>query len=114
MEHAVIDWDQLDMIADGFTPDFLEIYHEYLAEIPGLLGNLREKIRSGDALQTSRIAHQIKGSSANFGFIGLSQPVAILEQEAKAGSLARAVEHLAAAELGFSRAVAEVKARKGV
>lgn len=102
------------MIADGFTPDFVEIYHEYLAEIPGLFASLREKITQNDAAQASRVAHQIKGSSANFGFIGISQPVANIEMEAKGGSLSGAPGWLLQAEQAFTAASAEVKARRGV
>lgn len=114
MHSDVIDWEQLDMIADGFTPDFVEIYHEYLAEMPGLLASLREKISQNDAAQAARVAHQIKGSSANFGFIGVSQPVANLEMEAKGGSLEKAAGYLFQAETGFSAATAEVKTRRNV
>lgn len=114
MQSDVIDWEQLDMIGDGFTPDFVEIYHEYLAEIPGLFASLREKIAQGDAAQASKVAHQIKGSSANFGFIGVSQPVAAIEMDAKGGSLASAPGLLFQAENGFKTAAAEVKAKRGV
>lgn len=111
---AVIDWEQLDMIADGFTQDFVEIYDEFVAEIPGLLAMVRENVSAGDPLQTSRTAHQLKGSAANFGFIGVSGPMASLEMEAKAGSLEKAGEHIAAAEAGFAAAVGEAKERRGV
>lgn len=114
MNSPVLDWEQLDMIADGFTPDFMEIYEEYIAEIPNLLADLGQKIAAGDALQVSKIAHQLKGSAANFGYIGVSQPMAELEQEAKAGSLSRAAELYAAAQQGFSQAAAEVNTRRGV
>jgi len=114
MSSTPIDWEQLDMIADGFAPEFVEIYQEYLAEIPVLLSNLRQKIQENDAAQSARIAHQIKGSSANFGFIGISQPIASLEQEAKSGSLASAPSLLSQAENGFALAVAEVKSKQGV
>lgn len=109
-----VDWEQLDMIADGFTPDFLEIYQEYLTEIPILLGDLRQKITAGDASQVARSAHQIKGSSANFGFVGVSSPMAVLEQQAKTGSLAGAETLLAEAEEGFKNGLAEVKEKRGV
>ena len=102
------------MIADGFVPDFVEIYQEYLAEMPGLLGNLRQAVLAADAPIASRLAHQIKGSSANFGFIGVSHPAAELEQEAKGGSLARGLDLASEAESGFQAAMAEVKARVGV
>lgn len=48
MSSSSIDWEQLDMIADGFTPDFVEIYREYLAEIPVRFIELRNKIRAND------------------------------------------------------------------
>jgi len=114
MSASPIDWEQLDMISDGFSADFLEIYQEYLAEIPVLLTDLRQKIAAGDASQAAKVAHQIKGSSANFGFVGISQPVATLEYEAKAGSLSQAPDLLARAEQGFRSAVAEVRAQRGV
>jgi HPt (histidine-containing phosphotransfer) domain-containing protein len=111
--NALIDWEQLDMIADGFTPDFVEIYQEYLAEIPLLLKELEQRISTNDPVSTARMAHQIKGSSANFGFIGVSHPIAKMESEAKAGSLASALGWLAEAQNGFDGAMAEVKAKRG-
>jgi HPt (histidine-containing phosphotransfer) domain-containing protein len=114
MHSNVIDWEQLDMIADGFTPDFVEIYHEYLAEIPGLFASLREKILQNDPGLATKVAHQIKGSSANFGFTGVSQPVANIEMEARSGSLVNAQALLLQAEQAFGAATAEVKSRRGV
>lgn len=114
MSSSSIDWEQLDMIADGFTPDFVEIYREYLAEIPVRFIELRNKIRANDPNQVARAAHQIKGSSANFGFIGVSQPTAKLEQEAKSGSLTNASLYLSEAENGFALAVSEVRARQSI
>ena len=111
---SVIDWEQLDMIADGFTEDFVEIYREFVAEIPGLFATLQSNIAAADTAQAARTAHQLKGSSANFGFIGISQPMSALEQEAKGGSLANAPEHLSSARAGFSAAVLEVNEKHGV
>lgn len=102
------------MITDGFAPDFVEIYHEYLAEFPGLLTQLREAVQACDATTSARLAHQIKGSSANFGFVGTSRPAANLEQEAKQDSLTNAETLIDEAEAGFHAAVAEVKSRAGV
>ena len=102
------------MIADGFTPDFVEIYQEYIAEIPQLLSDLGQKIVATDTVNAAKLAHQVKGSSANFGFVGVSHPIAQIEQDAKAGSLASAQLLLAQAQSGFRQAVAEVKAKRGV
>lgn len=107
---ALIDWEQLDMIADGFTPDFVEIYREFVSEMPALLSQLRDKVLAGDSVAAAKVAHQIKGSSANFGFVGVSRAAATLEQSAKAGSLADASALLGDATLSFEKAVAEVRA----
>lgn len=109
----LIDWEQLDMIADGFTPDFVEIYHEYLSETPSLFLQLRQRVAANDVSGAGKLAHQIKGSSANFGFIGVSQPAAKLEIEAKGGSLQGAHAWLAEAESAFQQAALEVKAKRG-
>ncbi len=114
MNSPLIDWEQLDMIADGFEPEFVEIYHEFLAEMPGLFASMREKMAANDALQVSRVAHQIKGSAANFGFIGISQPFSALEQESKGGSIANAATYLAQGEAALQGATAEVKSQRGV
>jgi len=102
------------MIADGFSPEFVEIYHEFLAEMPGLFATLKEKVAANDAAQAARAAHQIKGSSANFGFTGVSAPVSILEQDAKGGSLANAHAQILESENAFHSAVQEVKIARGV
>ncbi len=110
---SLIDWEQLDMIADGFSPDFVEIYQEYLAETPDLFLQLRHNLAANDAVASAKTAHQIKGSSGNFGFIGVSQPMAKLEVESKGGSLAGAQEWLTEAEGAFQQAALEVKAKRG-
>ena len=48
MASELIDWEQLDMMADGYTPDFVEIYREFLDQTPELLRVLEEHVASGD------------------------------------------------------------------
>ena len=74
----------------------------------------KEKIAQNDIVQAAKVAHQTKGSSANFGFTGVSQPVANIEMEAKGGSIANAPGWLFQAENAFQAAAAEVKTRRGV
>ena len=108
----LIDWEQLDMIADGFTPDFLDIYREFLEETPSLFLQLRHQLTSNNAGEASKVAHQIKGSAANFGFVGVSQPMAKIEIDAKSGTLLNAATWLAEAERSFQEAALEVKAKR--
>ncbi len=63
-------------------PDLLaEIVTLYLRDTPERLRELRE--RSGDAGEIARVAHVIKGSSANLGASGLQELAARLEAAAQ-------------------------------
>ncbi len=109
---SAVDWEQLDMISEGFSADFMEIYVEFEAEIPVLLNDLRVAVTEGDAERAARVAHQLKGAAANFGFVGVSGPMTTLEAAAKDGALDRAEEWIAAADAGYRAAQDEVRARR--
>lgn len=114
MSDVAIDWEQLDMIADGFTPDFVEIYREFEVDLPRILGEARAAHHAGDAMQLARAAHQAKGSAANFGFKGFSGTMSRIETQAKAGSITGLDGELATAERIFRESLAEVRAQRGV
>lgn len=109
-----IDWQQLDMIRDSFSEEFSGVYTEFLAEIPQLLSALKEAVAAANVDGSAKLAHQIKGTAANFGFAGVSAAGAALESKAKAGSLEGAADRLAEAEGAFTASVAEVRSRYGV
>jgi HPt (histidine-containing phosphotransfer) domain-containing protein len=102
------------MVADGYDPDFIEIYREFLAELPLLLGSLKKAFDAGEIVQVSRVAHQIKGSAANFGFAGVSERAAVIEQTAKGGSTDGFTERFSSMQSLMDEAIAEVKAQRGV
>ena len=102
------------MIGDDFSPEFREIYEEFLKETPELLLQLRHSVAASDATASGKLAHQIKGSAANFGFIGVSHPMARLEVEAKAGSVEGAHTWLAEAENAFQQAALEAREKRGL
>jgi HPt (histidine-containing phosphotransfer) domain-containing protein len=114
MSDAAIDWEQLDMIADGFTEDFVEIYREFEVDLPRILRDAATALAAGDATQLSRSAHQAKGSAANFGFTGFSGVMARIETQAKAGSVAGLDGELQTAGRIFSESLAEVKSQRGI
>ncbi len=114
MSDVAIDWEQLDMIADGFTEDFVEIYREFEVDLPRILRDAAAALASGDAMQVSRAAHQAKGSAANFGFTGFSGVMARIETQAKAGSVAGLESELKTAELFFAESLAQVKSQRGI
>lgn len=102
------------MIADGYTPDFVEIYREFEADLPRILSELRAALAAGEAVRASRAAHQAKGSAANFGFTEFSAVMARIEHQAKAGSLAGLAEELVKGEGLFQQSLAAVRAARGI
>ena len=115
MASELIDWEQLDMMADGYTPDFVEIYREFLDQTPELLRVLEEHVASGDVAGARDAAHKIKGSSANFGFVGVSEPMSRIEQQAKdKRDLDGAMELALEARGNFERARGEVSKKRGI
>lgn len=103
------------MMAFGYTPDFVEIYVEFLKQTPELLGQLREAEGCGNVTRVAELAHKIKGSALNFGFVGVSSPMEALEKQAKsAGNLEGAQEWIRRAEENFAAACAEVKAQRNI
>lgn len=115
MENELIDWEQLDMMADGYTPDFVEIYRDFLDQTPELLQALEGRLAEGDLDGARGTAHKIKGSSANFGFLGVSAPMFLIEARAKEErDLEGAVGRLSEARENFERAKAEVREKRGI
>jgi len=114
MSDVAIDWEQLDMIADGFTEDFVEIYREFEMDLPRILRDASAALAAGEATQLSRAAHQAKGSAANFGFTGFSGVMARIEAQAKAGSVEGLAPELQTAERLFAESLAQVKSQRGI
>ena len=88
--HTLIDWEQLDAIADGWDPDFVEIYREFEQELPADLLSLRDALASGDAEAVARAAHRAKGCAANFGFERVREKMLAIETQARAGDISQA------------------------
>ena len=115
MASELIDWEQLDMMADGYTPDFVEIYREFLNQTPELLRVLEQHVAGRELAGVRDAAHKIKGSSANFGFVGVSEPMSRIEQQAKdTGNLEGAMEWLVEARRNFESSKSEVREKRGI
>jgi len=102
------------MIADGFTPDFVEIYREFETDLPRILGEAEKAFAAGDATAVARAAHQAKGSAANFGFFGFSETMSRIETQAKTGALAGLDAEVALAHRLFADSLAQVKIERGI
>lgn len=102
------------MIADGFTPDFVEIYREFEIDLPRILREASAALAAGDLGKLARSAHQAKGSAANFGFAGFSGVMARIETQAKTGAATGLGAELQTAERLFVESLAQVKSERGI
>jgi HPt (histidine-containing phosphotransfer) domain-containing protein len=112
---TVVDWEQLDMVAFGYTPDFVEIYSEFLDQTPALLDAIGKARLRGDVSAVAELSHKLKGSALNFGFCGVSAPMAQLERSTKdTKTLDGAEEKIAMATRNFAAARDEVAAARHI
>ena len=76
----------VDML--GVDPeDIMEVAEMFYDEIDDELASIRSAYEEGDIETLSRLAHGLKGSSANMGFESISELAKKLEIEAKAGAV---------------------------
>jgi len=102
------------MIADGYPPEFVEILREFVAEIPPMLDSLVALEGTKDMEKIGRVAHQIKGSAANFGFRGVSSAAAEIEMLAKRGSWENGSTLIAQAQRDFGISMDELRDKRGI
>jgi len=111
----LIDWEQLDMMAFGYAPEFVAIYAEFLQQVPQLLEFLEDALDAKDADKVAKLAHMIKGSTLNFGFSGVSSLMEELESNARdRENLDRAAELIRMARENFALARAEVSGARNI
>ncbi|WP_437751191.1 ATP-binding protein [Sorangium sp. So ce1389] len=78
-----------------------------------LLGAMRAALERGDADALAAAAHQLKGSSAQFGAFVVSERCEALERAARADLAGQAPERLAALESACARAHAALESERG-
>lgn len=73
--------------------DFLrEIVDVYLADIPTQIAKLQAALGAGDVESAHRLAHTIKGASANIGAESILEVAAAIESAARNADLPRAAQ----------------------
>ncbi|MDX6765645.1 MAG: ATP-binding protein [Candidatus Methylacidiphilales bacterium] len=97
-----LDAGALEAMAQGWPPEFEEIYQGFVREVPGML----ERLFRAEAGEARNLAHQLKGSASSFGFKAFAGMMASLESEAKEGRLPPGGSTAKAGEL-WARSVAE-------
>ncbi len=64
-------------------PDMAELVEFFVGEVPSRLQSIRDYCESGDREGVQRIAHQLKGACAGYGFEEVGLAAAKLEQPLK-------------------------------
>jgi HPt (histidine-containing phosphotransfer) domain-containing protein len=64
-------------------PDMAELVEYFVEEVPARLQSLRDLCESGDREGVQRIAHQLKGACAGYGFETVGLAAAKVEQPLK-------------------------------
>jgi len=79
-------FEEMKEILDESPGGFYEgILQPYLSITEGQLRELEQSLEKGDVRSVQTIAHTIKGSSLNLGFVGLGRRAEEAEMEAKQG-----------------------------
>jgi len=60
-------------------PEMSELVEEYLESLPTRIQSLQSGFKQQDHLRLTRIAHQLKGASAGYGFAPIGEIAAQLE-----------------------------------
>ncbi|MEQ1572553.1 MAG: Hpt domain-containing protein, partial [Myxococcota bacterium] len=81
----------------GDDPDMLEIVVRFVTTLPDRGRSIRQAAEADDRLVLSRLAHQLKGCAAGYGFPSIGEAAAGLESTCKEPQ-ASADERSAAAE----------------
>jgi two-component system, sensor histidine kinase and response regulator len=106
-EQAPLDESVLEALRDlqvEGDPDLLQELSElFMKEVPTELGALREAAQRGDAQEVERIAHTLKGSSANMGAVRMESICAELEERARSRELTDALAQISNLESEFAR-----------
>jgi PAS domain S-box-containing protein len=86
------------------------IFAAFLKDIPSHIRALQDLVKSGDTAGSARLAHSIKGASANVGGECLRNVASVMEKAADAGDLHFVAARMADLELEFGRLRDAIKA----
>jgi CheY-like chemotaxis protein/HPt (histidine-containing phosphotransfer) domain-containing protein len=105
-------WDSEAALArmEGDRDLLSEIVQLFMSECPRISAELRQALEAHDARLVERLAHTLKGSSANISATGLCQAALALEMHARSGDLTDASVQIEAIEGELDRLLPELEA----
>lgn len=101
-------------IKDLGSDIFRELIGMYLAESPGRLAKIKQRIAAGDADGAADAAHSLKGSSASFGAARLAGLSEKIERAGNAGDLGAAEAVVGELEAEFKKVRDALAAEAGL
>jgi two-component system, sensor histidine kinase len=109
------DWDMEAALArmEGDRELLDEIVDLFAGECSRSLVDIRHAVQGNDAALLERLAHTLKGSSANIAATGVCQAALSLETLARGGDLAKAVAQIDVLESELNRLLPQLGARSG-
>ncbi len=66
-------------------PEMAELVELFVSELPDRVESLERALTSGEFAQLQRLAHQLKGASAGYGFPTIGQAAASIEDALRRG-----------------------------
>jgi two-component system, sensor histidine kinase and response regulator len=105
----------LRQLQEEGEPDILdELIEQFLTDVPPQLVALKEAVEAGDAHSVERIAHTLRGSSANMGAVRMEAICAELEEMGRSEDLGAALRQIPRLEeeIGHVRTVFEQELSK--
>lgn len=88
----LVDWNSLQTLSDGDKAFETELLELFISDTRTHLAKLETALQQQDTDQVRRLAHHLKGSSANVGAMRFSDIAAALETEARQNSLQNGIE----------------------
>lgn len=107
MSNTLLDPQAIDSLRAISPDDSGEFLHElidiYLADTPLRITEIEQSLATGNAIELTRAAHSIKGSSSNFGATELAAIAGEIEHKGKTGAFAEAQARLPTLKEAFNR-----------
>jgi len=103
-ETNLLDFESLQSLLETIGGDWTfmaELADEFFVNSPALLGEMRSGLAAADAALVRRAAHSLKGTSASFGALELSQLCKQVEYAARDGVLDGLDESLSEIETNY-------------
>ncbi len=95
---------QLRELQNADDPDLLHrVIKLYLLESPKIIARMKQAVQQGSLIETERMSHSLKSSSANVGATALAQICSDIHAVVRAGDLSQAREAVVGLEMEFAR-----------